>query len=150
MLTGQELTLILSHLLNNDLATQRKKRRERELEIEQGYLVLPPRFNEPNLGYTYLVRHTFFYHKIGATIHSVHNRMIAYYYSRDDFIVAIETNYPFALERFLHRRYNRKKVEIDGREEIFDLCEVDIGYILGIKTVNGQPVKCITDIEKVP
>ena len=111
--------------------------------------MLPPRFNEPTLGYTYLVRHISFC-KIGATAYSVHNRMIAYYYSRDDFIGAIETNYPFALERFLHRRYRLKKARIPQRGEIFDLSDADIGYILGVRTVNRQSVRCITDIEELP
>lgn len=92
-------------------------------------------------GYVYVIANDNGEYKIGSTTSSVKARFKAQKDKYKHFVHAIYTVYPRGLERYLHKKYDRYRVEgIDERER-FKMDEVDIRYITSIETVNDTPVE---------
>lgn len=129
-----------------------RKNRDKDYNINHGIVeyneLLPLRKDlSGRVGFVYIAKFKEGY-KIGATVSSIVNRLVAYGCSRDRFVCAIGINSPFSLERFFHELYKKKNVILKGLREIFNLSEDDLKWIRGIKSVNGEQVTVYHDLDK--
>lgn len=121
-----------------ELVTNYNRGRKKENRLLAGHIDLDFFFGRADGrnkegGVIYLCRHQNIY-KMGASTNP-YSRITSQGYRADQFICAIETLYPFDLEKYLQRRFRGNRT---SSKELFELDEKDIEFIKGIKTVNGK------------
>lgn len=92
-------------------------------------------------GFVYVARYRDVF-KIGATQGTMTSRLQAQKIPISDFVLALETDHPFDLEKHLHAKFRYKQKKIDKSVEMFDLSDEDLKWMTKIHELNGAKIVC--------